>query len=119
MSTTRISFFHVQIRPLWKHYLAACSGLVFVVDLADVDRLTTAREELWSLLSQEELKGVPLLLYGNKKDLAGAITAEKLRTDLGVAGIKDRKWKLVTCSAIKGPVDLVPGMIWLYKNLKH
>lgn len=54
-------------RPYWRCYYANTDGIVFVVDSADVDRAGTARAELLSMLQEEELKGVPLLVLANKQ----------------------------------------------------
>lgn len=54
-------------RPYWRCYYANTDGIVFVVDSADVDRAGTAKTELLSMLQEEELKGVPLLVLANKQ----------------------------------------------------
>ena len=43
--------------------------MVFVVDSSDEERLAECVEELTSLLSEEGLMKVPLLVYANKQDL--------------------------------------------------
>jgi len=40
--------------------------MVFVVDSSDEERLNECVEELQSLLTEENLKKVPLLVYANK-----------------------------------------------------
>ena len=39
------------LRDLWKHYYQGCDGLLFIVDSADHERFSDAREELQSILS--------------------------------------------------------------------
>ncbi|GIQ90578.1 small GTPase superfamily, ARF type, partial [Kipferlia bialata] len=57
------------IRPLWKHYYSHGSGLIFVVDSSDRDpeRIDDAREELATLMMQDELRDAPLLVLANKQ----------------------------------------------------
>jgi GTPase SAR1 family protein len=54
------------IRPYWKNYYENTDGMVFVVDSSDEERLDECVEELLSLLSEELLSKVPLLVYANK-----------------------------------------------------
>ena len=54
------------IRPYWKNYYENTDGLVFVVDSSDEERLNERVEELNSLLAEENLVKVPLLVYANK-----------------------------------------------------
>ena len=54
------------IRPYWKNYYENTDGLVFVVDSSDEERLQECVEELNSLLAEENLAKVPLLVYANK-----------------------------------------------------
>lgn len=67
------------IRPYWKNYYENTDGLVFVVDSSDENRLTECTEELQSLLQEENLKNVPLLVFANKQDLQFALDAEEVR----------------------------------------
>jgi GTPase SAR1 family protein len=54
------------IRPYWKNYYDNTDGLVYVVDSSDDKRLSECTEELQSLLSEESLQNVPLLVFANK-----------------------------------------------------
>ena len=66
------------IRPYWKNYYENTDGLVFVVDSSDEERLTECVTELTSLLSEEDLAKVPILVYANKQDLQFALEAEEI-----------------------------------------
>ena len=50
----------------------------YVVDSADAERIPESKEELFELLERPVLAGIPLLVLGNKNDLAEAIFVEKL-----------------------------------------
>lgn len=54
-------------------------GQIYVIDSADGRRLDECGVELASLLEQEELEGVPLLVFANKQDLLQALSAEEAR----------------------------------------
>lgn len=64
------------IRPYWKNYYENTDGLVFVVDSSDEERINECYEELGSLLQEEGLSKVPLLVFANKQDLTFALEAD-------------------------------------------
>lgn len=54
------------IRPYWKNYYDNTDGMVFVVDSSDEERLKECVEELQSLMAEDSLANVPLLVFANK-----------------------------------------------------
>uniref|UniRef100_A0A8C5KB01 small monomeric GTPase n=1 Tax=Jaculus jaculus TaxID=51337 RepID=A0A8C5KB01_JACJA len=63
---------HEQARRVWKNYLLAINGIVFLVDCA--------------LMTDETISNVPILILGNKIDRTDAISEEKLREIFGLYG---------------------------------
>jgi signal recognition particle receptor subunit beta len=55
------------------------SGLIFVVDCSDRERLGEARNELFRLLLDEEMMGKPVVIMANKSDVPGQFSALKPR----------------------------------------
>eukprot|EP01132_Coremiostelium_polycephalum_P009119 gene9119-11175_t len=49
-----------KIRPLWRHYYTNSNGIIYVVDSNDRERIEEAKEELFRVLCDDQLKGVPL-----------------------------------------------------------
>jgi signal recognition particle receptor subunit beta len=73
--------------PMLRQHLVGLGGLVFVVDAADGDWLVHARDLLFKeLLAREDFRGLPLLVYVNKQDKAGAVSAPRLAAALGLDG---------------------------------
>ena len=66
-----------KIRPLWRHYYTGTQGLVFVVDSQDRERIDEAKQELHRILSDREMKDCLLLVFANKQDLPGGMSASR------------------------------------------
>merc|ERR1712137_982191 len=63
-----------SIRPYWRCYYANTNAIIYVVDSADADRIGLTKDELVSMLEEDELKNACLLVFANKQDLPGALT---------------------------------------------
>ena len=64
------------------------------------------------MLSEDELSGVPLLVFCNKQDAEGALKPEEISEQLGLAGgEKGREWSVRGSCAIKGE-GLEDGLDW-------
>nr|GAT53910.1 small monomeric GTPase [Mycena chlorophos]GAT53911.1 small monomeric GTPase [Mycena chlorophos] len=107
-----------SIRPYWRCYFPNTSSIIYVIDSSDHTRLTTSRTELLTMLSEEELKGVPLLVFCNKQDVEGALKPEEISEQLGLAGgEKTRPWSVRGSCATKGE-GLEEGLDWLVNAIQ-
>ncbi|XP_048343336.1 GTP-binding protein SAR1b [Sphaerodactylus townsendi] len=87
---------HAQARRVWKNYLPAINGIVFLVDCADLERLAESKQELDlslsnSLVEENLVFFWPVSLFGvdciaNKIDRPEAISEERLREMFGLYG---------------------------------
>nr|CAX76888.1 SAR1 gene homolog B [Schistosoma japonicum] len=82
---------HEQARRVWKNYIPAVDGLVFMVDAYDRNRFLESKKELDNLLQDEQIAHAPILILGNKIDKPGAASEEELRYLLGLQGITTGK----------------------------
>uniref|UniRef100_A0A060TE46 ARAD1D12738p n=1 Tax=Blastobotrys adeninivorans TaxID=409370 RepID=A0A060TE46_BLAAD len=101
-----------SIRPYWRCYYANTAAVIFVVDSTDKDRLSTSAQELHTMLKEEELADSALLVFANKQDQAGALSASEVSKALDLVSLKDRSWSIMACSAIRGD-GLNDGLDWL------
>ena len=101
-----------SIRPYWRCYYPNTNAVIYVVDSTDRDRMSDAKNELHMLLGEEELAGVPVLVFANKKDIPGAMAAAEVAEGLGLAGVKDRAYSIMAASALKGD-GIKEGVDWV------
>lgn len=89
------------IRAYWRNYFEQTDGIIWVIDSADVQRLSDCHKELEVLLIEERLAGASLLVLANKQDLAGALDTESIVQHLALNDVIGRKrhWQVFPCSA--------------------
>ncbi|XP_076913014.1 ADP-ribosylation factor-like protein 8a [Bidens hawaiensis] len=97
-----------QPRTRWERYCRVVCGIVYVVDVADQDNLSTSKSELHNLLSKKSLIGTPLLVLGNKIDKEGALNKQALTDQMELASITDRELccNMISCKNSTN-IDLV------------
>ncbi|EFA75565.1 hypothetical protein PPL_11070 [Heterostelium album PN500] len=91
-----------KVCDLWRHYFYNTSAVVFVLDATDHERINDVQEAISSLISEESLMGVSLLILLNKQDKPNAMNPEQLIETLNLNDIKDRKWYVQPTTAITG-----------------
>lgn len=92
--------------------------MIFVIDSTDLDRLSTAAEELSAMLNEDELKDAALLVFANKQDQPGAKGAGEISEALRLGELRDRNWSIVACSAVDG-TGINEGMDWLVQTVQN
>merc|ERR1712151_265613 len=106
-----------SIRPYWRCYYSNTDAIIYVVDSVDKERIGISKNELVSMLDEEELKKAILLVFANKQDMEGAMSPTDIAKGLGLATLRERKWQIFKTSAIKG-TGLDEAMEWLVEALK-
>merc|ERR1719440_1174492 len=105
-----------RIRKLWRHYYLGTHGVIFVIDSSDRDRIQDARDELWKLLGDEELRDAVLLVLANKQDLPNAMVATEVSKHLDLAQLRNRQWFIQSACATTGQ-GIYEGLEWFSKAL--
>ncbi|XP_041638022.1 ADP-ribosylation factor-like protein 11 isoform X2 [Cheilinus undulatus] len=106
-----------SMRQNWRYFLDDCKALVFVVDSSDRSRMPEAQKALKKVLKDERLRGVPLMVLANKKDLPNSMTIREISNQLDLPNHSERLWEVQACSALKG-LGLKQAFISVHKLIK-
>lgn len=106
-----------KLRSLWRHYFQSTSGVIFVVDSNDRERIGQAKDELHKMLLEDELRDAVLLVFANKQDLPHAMPCSEITEKLGLRQLRQRHWYIQGACAHSGE-GLYEGLDWLASNAK-
>ena len=73
-----------EFRPYGRCYYPKANALVFVIDSSDKERMDIAKQELFLLLQEDDLKGVPIAILANKQDIEGCLSDLQVRDNYNV-----------------------------------
>ncbi|MEW5311320.1 MAG: hypothetical protein WDW38_003047 [Sanguina aurantia] len=97
--------------------LPGVQAIVYVVDAADYDNVVLSTTELQALLVKPSLKGIPLLVLGNKSDLPGALNTQDLIARMELKSLKGREVCVYSISCKKSTnIDIT--LEWLTRHAK-
>lgn len=91
-----------SMRSNWRYYLEGCKAVVFVVDASDRTRMEEAKTALKTILSDDNLEDVPLMVLANKTDLLNSMELKEVCQQLDLESCTDRVWEIQACSALRG-----------------
>jgi small GTP-binding protein len=89
---------HPDYRGLWRVYYSNASGIIFVVDSSNRDRMDEARDELANILDYDA--ATRILILANKQDLPNVMSTDEVAEKLGVKGVE--RVTAIACSAETG-----------------
>ena len=97
---------------MWERYCRDSTCIIFVVDAADRPALPVAREELHELLGKGSVRGIPLLVLGNKSDVEGKMGVDEIIGGLGLGEVGGRE---VSCYGVSAreETNLEAVLQWL------
>ncbi|CAG2182885.1 unnamed protein product, partial [Oppiella nova] len=96
-----------SIRQGWQTYYANTEYIILVIDSTDRERISISKEELWKMLAHDDLRRAGVLIYANKQDVKGCMTAAQISKELNLTAIKKHKWQIQACCALTGE-----GYVW-------
>ncbi|RXN35745.1 ADP-ribosylation factor 3 [Labeo rohita] len=96
--------------------LSEASSDADAIILAKAAQILRRHMELSELTDEENLAGVPILIFANKQDLGTASPASEIAEGLNLHTYRDRVWQIQACSAVTGE-GVQDGMNWICNNL--
>jgi len=106
------------MRGTWSSFFQDVDAVVFVVDSSDTRMIPRAKKELRLAMNSELLNGVPLLVFANKQDIRGSLTAAQISSELDLVSYKDRDWQIQAASAKSG-AGLRDGFDWIATKIQQ
>ncbi|XP_050560361.1 ADP-ribosylation factor-like protein 5A isoform X2 [Spodoptera frugiperda] len=106
-----------SLRSAWTTYYTNSEFVIMVIDSTDRNRLNISRDELHQMLKHEELSRACLLVYANKQDVKGSMTAAEISEQLDLTSIKQHPWHIQACCALTGE-GLHLGLEWIASRIK-
>ena len=112
LSINKISFItydlggHRQARRVWKDYFLAVDAIVFLIDCTNRERFIESKVELDSLLADDQVSNVPVLILGNKIDKSGAASEAEILDVFNLYGQTTGKGKVSRSELSSRPLEL-------------
>ena len=90
------------------------------MDSSDRLRLEEARDELFGILTSDEMRGVPVTIIANKQDLPNAMSPAQLIDGLSLRKLTGHKWHVQGACAVNGDgiYESMEAMANLVKQFK-
>uniref|UniRef100_A0A4W4DV64 ADP-ribosylation factor-like 8 n=1 Tax=Electrophorus electricus TaxID=8005 RepID=A0A4W4DV64_ELEEL len=101
-----------SLRASWNTYYSNTEFIILVVDSTDRERLAISKEELYRMLAHEDLRKAAVLIFANKQDMKGCMSAAEISKYLTLSAIKDHPWHIQSCCALTGE-GLGQGLEWM------
>lgn len=101
-----------RFRESWDKYCTTSDCIIYVVDASDREKVQESKDELHQILTNKFLEGIPLLVLGNKNDIADCLNETELIEALELANFSKRKICCYSISA-KNMTNLDITMKWL------
>ncbi|ELW47390.1 ADP-ribosylation factor-like protein 5B [Tupaia chinensis] len=105
-----------SLRSSWNTYYSNTEFIILVVDSIDRERLAITKEELYRMLAHEDLRKAAVLIFANKQDMKGCMTAAEISKYLTLSSIKDHPWHIQSCCALTGE-GLCQGLEWMTSRI--
>lgn len=120
-------------RSKWLKGLQDSNIIVYMIDIANQRRFKESKKELWKILNNNELNGIPLLILGNKSDII-KYSDENYETQLqnlkeevidyfDFEKVENRNWKFIFTSVktnhnIEKTVQTIFDLISNYEHIQ-
>ncbi|XP_056308170.1 ADP-ribosylation factor-like protein 16 isoform X2 [Danio aesculapii] len=105
--------------PIWPKYYLDCKSVIFVVDCANVEQISSSCVQLLSVLSAESLLSAAVLILFNKRDLLCSMSLVELKSLFRMDDIIRSASQFVTTLEVsaRSGQGLQDVLHWLSSNL--
>jgi len=124
VGTSRLNFWDLggqeELQSLWDKYYSESHAVIFIVDSSDRDRIDESRDAFETMVTNEHLAGVPLMLLANKQDLEGCLKVTEVKTIFNsqLQNMGQRESWVQAVSALRGD-GVQEGIDWLVEAIKR
>lgn len=108
-----------SLRPIWERYLDDAEALIWVYDATDRGKMCDARETLKGLLRRRNLINSPLLVFANKQDKGGSMSAMEVCDGLDLFEDAEIRPQCVQPASSKTGVGIKDGIQWILYRLRN
>lgn len=109
-----------ELQALWDKYYAECHGVIYTVDSHDKERIQESKESFDAMITNENLKGVPLLVLANKQDLPDCMGVREVKPIFrdNAEEIGNRDFMVLPTSGLTGD-GVEEGIDWLVQSIQR
>ena len=90
--------------------------VIYVVDSNDRDRIEQSREELFKIMTEDELRDSLLLVMANKQDLPNCMSVDEVKQKLDLDKLNHIKYKTVIGTCALNGNSLSECLDWIKLN---
>jgi ADP-ribosylation factor related protein 1 len=109
-----------ELQSLWEKYYDEAHAIIFVVDSTDRERIGAVREALETVLINDKVEGLPILMLANKQDMPDALSVSDIQTIFNKIAelLSARDSKVLPISALEG-TGVKEALDWLVLRLER
>ncbi|KAH0791459.1 ADP-ribosylation factor-like protein 8B [Histomonas meleagridis] len=101
---------------LWSLYCKTSDVILYVLDSADQEAVERSEVQLESLLNDQEIIDIPILVIANKEDLPESMKSHEIISRLRLQEVESRQVQLF-CASAKKRTNVDPIISWMVDNL--
>lgn len=109
-----------SLRSMWSEYYSQCHAIIFVVDSTDRSRIDEWKHTLTSIMMDDEIEGVPVLMLANKQDKQDRMEIQDIKEIFNQIAehLSARDSRVLPVSALTGD-GILDSMTWLILRLQR
>ncbi|KAI9014743.1 ADP-ribosylation factor family-domain-containing protein [Gaertneriomyces semiglobifer] len=124
LNKTRLNFWDLggqrELHSIWEKYYSEAHAVVFVVDATDAERVEEVKTAFESVITNEKLEGLPVLMVANKQDVPSALKVHEIKEIFNPIAVRlgARDSKVLPVSALRGD-GIQEAVDWLFIRLQR